>query len=441
MKLPARLEILLNIWWSDPAIFYEDLYNEKPFRYQAEILREIRETSRALICAAGGTGKSKLLSCLSIFLAIVYAWKIGKPYDVIIIAGSQEQSRKLYEYSSDLLPSHNIFKEFIEGEVLRTYVKFITGSYIKALPHSLKSIQGQHSNAVIIDEAAIVDDFTLRDSYRIIAGKPNAKLIFSGTPMEYNSLFVTMWEDSKTYSEWKRYHWKAIDCPLITSEMIEEARKNLTEEQFAQFWLGEPHPITNTVVPVPLLRKQSIGYTKNPYDPENKRGKVIFGIDYGFADLTALVVVELVDGKYRVLDVQTWNRKKYENIQDWIEAFAIKYKPDYIFCDLNPKSESQRTKDRLGIKGFRVVPINMGQELPSLQVRMRSLFEHEKIIIPNEFQGLLNELRHYTWDTRKGDDRVTALMCALKEIEPSESREFTWVITKPKKPSWTIPSI
>ena len=72
--------------------------------------------------------------------------------------------------------------------------------------------------------------------------------------------------------------------------------------------------------------------------------------------------------------------------------------------------------------------VDLAKELGTLQVRMKTLFEKEKILVPEEFQPLLNELRLYTWDKRKGDDRVTALMLSLRDIE--ENRQSTDIYYK-----------
>jgi len=441
MPVPIQLKIIQ--WYKDPSSFFRDLYHQEPFPYQARVLSYLPDLNlrRILILSAAGTGKSKLLACIALWLALVYSYYHRKKYDVVIVSGSAEQSRSLYEYSAVPLKENDIFDEVIDGEVLKTITRFKTKSVVRALPLSLKAIQGKHVPAVIIDEAALVDDFTINDTYRIVGGFEDSLIILSGTPMEYTSKFVEMWLDKKTYPDyfdlsedkrtpttWARFTWSAMDCPRFTEEEIEEARRNLTEEQFRIFWEGIPYPVTNTVVPIDDIRKCSIGIHKFRYDPSRKNGKVIFGIDYGYRDLSVIVVANKIDDMYRIIDVAEWNRTKYENIQDWIEAYAMRYRPDYVFVDLNPKGESQRTVDRLRMKGIMIEAVDLAKELGTLQVRMKTLFEKEKILVPEEFQPLLNELRLYTWDKRKGDDRVTALMLSLRDIE--ENRQSTDIYYK-----------
>jgi len=434
MDPETRMQLL--IWYKSPTKFYEDLYGHPPFPYQARVLKFIPKLRRLMILSASGTGKSELLAGIGLWLCIPYSYYIKRSYDVIILAGSQDQARSLYNYTSEILPEHPVLSKLVDGEVQVTQCRFKTGSMIRALPTSLKSVQGKHTPCVIIDEAVLAGDFFIKDAYRIVGGFPDSRIILSGTPMEYSSLFVEMWDDLKNYPDyfskdkpdpldWARFSWSVMECPRITKEEVEEAKRRLSDEQFSIFWLGKPYPVTNTVVPVELIRRQSIGYSKFQYDPAHKVGKIIFGIDWGMTDRSVLVIVQILDDQYRVLEIDEWRGQRYENVHDWIKAYAIKYKPDHIFVDLNPKGESSRCVDRLMPLGFDVKAINMGQERGSLQVRMKYLFEHSKIIIPqdDEFQPLLNEIKRYTWDQIKNDDRVTALMLSLKNINEEEYQD------------------
>jgi len=446
----AEIKLQMLIWYKDPSSFFRDLYGQEPYSYQSKFMKEVINLRRVMLLSASGIGKTKMLSAIALWLTIVYAYINKKPYDVLILSGSLLQSKKLYEYSSEALQTHPILSKFVDGKVLKQYTKFTTGSTVQALPKSLTSIQSQHVNAVIVDEAALVDDFTLRDTNRIVGGEvanPNNKLIYIGTPTEYDSLYVEMWENKKKHpdywetpekdrkdTQWARYSWSALECPRFSYEEIERMKKDLTEEEFNVFWLGNPYPLTNTVVPVEQIRKQSIGYNKFEYDPTKKIGKIIFGIDYGMTDKTILLIIQLIDDstsqtgyRYKVLDCLEWQGEQYDNVHQWIAYYADTYKPDYIFVDSNPKGESERTINMLFPKGHYVQAIVMGNERSTLQARMKYIFEHELIFIPQDYQALLNNVKRYTWSTKTGDDHVTALMLSLRDISEQQSSSSYYV--------------
>ena len=69
-----------DIWFNDPPQFYKDVFKEDPYPYQARILREIkklittqRSSIRILFMAAGGTGKTKLLAAIAMYIGVVIA--------------------------------------------------------------------------------------------------------------------------------------------------------------------------------------------------------------------------------------------------------------------------------------------------------------------------------------------------------------------------------
>jgi hypothetical protein len=94
-----------------------------------------------------------------------------------------------------------------------------------AVPNSLKAIQGKHVDCVIVDEGALAGDFVIQDTFRIVSTSDKDLIILSGTPMVYSSTFVEYWEDKERYPEWERMSWTAQDCPSISREKWEEAKK------------------------------------------------------------------------------------------------------------------------------------------------------------------------------------------------------------------------
>jgi len=54
-----------------------------------------------------------------------------------------------------------------------------------------------------------------------------------------------------------------------------------------------------------------------------------------------------------------------------------------------------------------------------------------QVWIPEVFDELLEELREYEWDTKRGDDRVVALMLGLIDPEPSERQSVFGIAARP----------
>ena len=369
-----------------------------------------------------------------------------------------DKNNKIYTIKENyyIRLSHNNEVRFSRAlSNIRKREKYNGNVYCVTVPNHIIMIRRNGStcwigNCVIVDEAALVDDFTLKDTNRIIGGEianPDNKLLYIGTPTEYTSLYVEMWEDKKKYPDywetkpeeridtmWSRYSWSAINCPRFSKEEIERMKKELTEEDFNKFWLGVPYPVINTVVPIEQIRKLSIGYPKFLYDINKKIGKIIFGIDWGMTDKSVLVILQIIDDstaatgyRYRLIDCLEWQGQEYDTVHDWIKYYADMYRPDFVFVDLNPKGESERCIKKLSPSGYYTQAINLGAERSTLQARMKHIFEKELIIIPQDYQALLNNIKKYTWSTNKQDDYVTALFLALKDIEQDQEEEGSFI--------------
>ena len=234
-------------WYKKPSTFFKDIFKQDPYPYQAKVLESLKDRPRRLmLLAAGGTGKTKLLGAIALYYAVVLSKFDQSPYSIIIISGSRDQARNLYEYVRIAFKDNPILAEEVEGEPLMSITRLKNRSVIKAVPNSLKAIQGEHHDVVIIDEAALAGNFIIRDSFRIVAQSNKDVIILSGTPMNVQGgeLFVEMWEDEERYPEWRRFHWSAKDCPSISIEKYLEAQKDLTEDMFYIFWEGKPYPRT-----------------------------------------------------------------------------------------------------------------------------------------------------------------------------------------------------
>jgi hypothetical protein len=407
-------------WYKNPSSFYRDIFNEEPYPYQAKVLNTIREyPKRTMLMSASGTGKTKLLACITLLLGVVFPKFLKTPLSIIIISGSRDQARNLYEYVRLAFKDSNILAQEVEGEPLMSITRLHDRSVILAVPNSLKAIQGKHCDIVIIDEAVLAGDFIIRDAYRIVSQSKNDMILLSGTPMDEpgGELFVEMWEDEKKYPEWIRHHWTARECPRISLDKYTEASKDLPEDMFSIFWQGKPYPKLGSLIPIDKLKESSRDTPHLEYDPNG--GRVVAGIDWGWRDFTALVILQYnkEENLVKILFSDQWNLEQFEDLHNRISKICKDYKVSIIYADAEDVGENQRLEAR----GLNVEPIGFNQNKIIMQTRLKLMFHQKKIKIPEDSTELLTELRKYNWDTAKGEDLVDALMLALykEEGEPS----------------------
>lgn len=419
MQLSEKTKFLL--WYKDPAKFFKDIYSLEPYPYQATVLRELADTKvhRVLVCASGGSGKTKLIACHALWLSTVLSKIMQRPVTIVVISGSKDQAKNLYNYIKEAIQTTPEIAKLVQGEPLASGTKFLDGSEISAVPNSHKAIQGLHKDVVIIDEPALAGDFTINDSRRIVIKDDSLdKIILLGTPFippeqkVRSTLYVDMWEDKEKYKEWRRYHWSAMDCPNVSAEQIEEAQKNLPEDMFNIFWLGKPYFIGESLIPFEQLKRASMNI-KTYFDPDQRS---FGGVDWGWKAETVFTVIQIRDGTYYVVASEGWRREDFENMHDKIMEMAKMYNVDLTFTDSADIGENQRLEDR----GLNIVPVVFNKEKTIMQTKMKVLFHQDKIRIDESMVRLKEQLRKYNWDTHEKDDRVDSLMLALKG-EPEDT--------------------
>jgi len=426
-------------WWASPTIFFKDVFGDDAFDYQADVLRDIKDfdINRILICAAGGTGKTKLIAGVGLFGAVVLSTIIRKPYRVIILGGSEQQSRIVYNYIRNAIQNNPILTDLVKGDTLKSITEFKNGSVIKALAKSFSSIYGQHGDLVIVDEAVEAGDFVIRDSMRIIGESEFSRIILSTTPHDYGSLFVDMWLDNEEYPEydskkkvigsWKRYTWSAIDCPRITNDMVKEAKKGLPVWMFQVYWLGEPYPIMGTML---SLEKVKIACKNQPlFKYEDKYPNPILGFDWGFhPNPGAAILVQLKDNIWYVLLFKLFHKVHPDKVLDWIETTARDYDVSDVIVDASSITEYMRLMDR----GIPVTPVKFKNQKFIMQANLTNIFEKELIRIPEEFITLTKQLKKYKYETKIDEDLVDALMLATR-AERQREMDLYYKITSFKK--------
>ena len=408
------------LWYKSPSQFFKDIFKFEPYEYQKKILESIQSGSkRIIIQAAASTGKTRLLAVIALWLSIVVS-KIEKdPIRVIIISGSRSQAKYLYDYCREAL-DHEYIQDEIEGEPLQSITKFKNGSEIRALPNSLKAIQGIHAEVVLIDEAVLAGDFLIQDALRITSGMKRDIIILSGTPMDAASLFVNIFQDTTEYPDWKRFNWKASDCPRIPVEKLKEA-ESLPEEVRQVFWEGKPYLLKSERVVEFDALKDCVKDVEQFLPDGNNR--IVAGLDWGFEHYTAIVILQKVNDIYRVLYCDQWRREQFEDIHQKILEICRHFNVETVYADAENAGENQR----LEAKGIAVEPVPFQYKKTQMQSHMRLLFHQRKVKIPQIYQDLIQELRMYNWNSKSGDDLVDALQLGLYNYE-KEHGEVWWKV-------------
>ncbi|MCE5186243.1 MAG: hypothetical protein LLF76_08980 [Planctomycetaceae bacterium] len=73
-----------------------------------------------------------------------------------VLAGSLDQSCRLYEYLCELVDKG--FDDFIDGKMLKTACQFINRTTVQVLPQSMRAVRGRHVHKLRCDEIELFDE-------------------------------------------------------------------------------------------------------------------------------------------------------------------------------------------------------------------------------------------------------------------------------------------
>jgi hypothetical protein len=143
---------------------------------------------------------------------------------------SSELFRKLLGYLAMLEPVP------IRIEDTKLSLKLDNGSRVISLPGSEGTIRGFSSvSLIIIDEAARVGD-DLYYSVRPMLAVSRGRMLALSTPFGKRGWFFHEWSDGTL---WQKHAIKALQCPRISREFLEEERRSMPAAWFAAEYMCE----------------------------------------------------------------------------------------------------------------------------------------------------------------------------------------------------------
>ena len=210
----------------DPVAFARSL-GIAPDPWQERLLRSAAD--RALLNCCRQSGKSTVAALIALHRALYRPGSL-----VLVLAPALRQSQELFAKIEGFYGlSRNAAPPRAER---RLSLELENGSRVVTLPGTEKTVRGfSGTSLLVVDEAARVDDalyFAVRPMLAVSGGS----LLMLSTPFGKRGVFHTEWEAGRG---WERYEVRATDCPRISSEFLEEERRNMPGQWFRQEYMCE----------------------------------------------------------------------------------------------------------------------------------------------------------------------------------------------------------
>ena len=214
----------------DPALWMREVLGITPHAWQEKFLRAERGAS-IVVLTARQVGKTTAAACGMAHSAVFMPGSLS-----VVACPTQNQSAEALRKVRDMvlkagaeLTTDNVYK-----------LELANGSRVLALPGAEDSIRGLTVDAwIVADEAARLDPAIMAALHPMRTQRPNARFAMLSTAWSRTDPFWSVWaSDDPT---WIRINATVDVAPeLIAPDVLEKARRQLSEDDFKREYLGIP---------------------------------------------------------------------------------------------------------------------------------------------------------------------------------------------------------
>jgi len=372
-----------------PIDKYLGLLGIQPVPPQIALINAIQNPQYRFITAvlARRTGKSFISNVIGHLVTLVPGTNI------LVIAPNYSLSAVSWDIQRKLIKTFEI--EVTKSNAKDKIIELANGSTIRVgSVTQVDSVVGRSYDLIIFDECALNNDgeSAFNIQLRPTLDKPNSKCIFISTPRGKNWFYDFYRRGfSKDFPTWASIHSTYKDNPRSNPEDIADAKKSMSIAEFSQEYEGDfvamQGQIWNikkdNIIEVDLSKLEILD--------------VIAGMDLGFRDPTAIVVLATDGHDWYVLEDYLKKEDATSGIAAAVQRVIDKYNIDFVYID----SAAQQTRYDLAYD-YDINTINAKKSVLDGVGYVSSLIEHDRLFIDESCTELLNAMDNYVWDAREG---------------------------------------
>lgn len=207
--------------------------------------------------------------------------------------------------------------------------------------------------------------------------------LFTGTAKGFNHLY-DLYNLAYTDPDYKSFHFTTYDNPYIPREEIEKAKTELTEDRFAQEYLGDFRKAEGLVF-------KEFDRARHVYtEPLYGFTESLAGIDFGYTNPTAIPQVKVKENKYYVDKELYRTGMTDEETADYVSAQR--------FSKVYPDPEAPAAIEVMRRKGVNVREVKKGKDSIEHGINtVRELFKQNRLFIHSSCINLISELETYSY--------------------------------------------
>ena len=371
-----------------PIVEYLELLGIEPNSSQKAIINAVNNPKYRFVCAAISRrqGKTYISNIIGQLVCLV-------PNSHVLL---MSPNYSLSQISFDL--QRNLIKHF-DLEVLRDNAKdkvieLSNNSTIRmGSINQVDSVVGRSYDLIIFDEAALTDG---RDAFNVALrptlDKENSKAIFISTPRGRNNYFAEFYYRgfSEEFPEWCSVKATYHENPRVSESDIIEARKTMSEAEFAQEYMADFNVYEGQVW---AFNHEECLADLSQLDTT---GMDIFaGLDVGYKDPTAFCVFayDWDKRKYYLVDEYMDSEKTTEQHALHIQKLIQKWDIDFIYID----SAAQQTRYDFA-QNYDISTINAKKSVLDGIGHVAGIVDNDDLIVNQTCKEAISSLDQYQWD-------------------------------------------
>jgi hypothetical protein len=456
----------------DPGAFAERVLGEAMWGYQLDFARS---PARFRVVAAGRqVGKSRTLAKVSLHAATTRPGIL-----ILVVSAGDEAAKRLL---ADCVALANT-SELLRGSVIddgKSLLTLSNGSTIRSVPASIRQIRGWPVDLLIVDEAGFIDNEIWDAALPAIIARPGSRVVVASSPwgsMEH--WYRRLWNrgmDSPD-ANYRSWQWSGYDSPLADKDLLEELRKDKSDEWFRREVLGEFTDENGAFFTEAELMTCVADYQIcAPEDLEwwtDQRYAAAGGIDWGFShDANALTLVSVLEDYGRNAEILGENlalfipwfqyqyRWAYTDFIDRVVSTAKRYYLPVVASEVNGVGQYPTTmlQDKFSEAGLYAAVAPVVTDIRRKQSgfgMIKGLLQSKRLVLPRDPE-LLKQLRGLEFEQLPGgslriavpdrvghDDVAMSFMQAVSSVQLTQATrrhefgspqivppETEWVTTK-----------
>ena len=371
-----------------PIEGYLELLGIEPNSAQTGIINALNNPKYRFVCAAVSRrqGKTYIANILGQLVSLV------PNSHILLMSPNYALSQISFDLQRQLIKHFDL--EVIRDNAKDKVIELSNNSTIRmGSINQVDSVVGRSYDLIIFDEAALVDG---RDAFNVALrptlDKDNSKAIFISTPRGRNNYFAEFYYRGFTdeFPEWASIKATWHENPRVSEEDIKEARKTMSESEFAQEYMADFNVYEGQIW---SFNHESQIADLNDFD--TSKMDVFAGLDVGYKDPTAFCVIayDWDEKKYYVLDEYLDSERTTEQHAAQIRKMVDKYNIDWIYID----SAAQQTRFDFA-QNYDITTVNAKKSVLDGIGHVAGIVDNDDLYVNQSCREVLTCLDQYQWD-------------------------------------------